>query len=175
MAAKIRSSRAPGKFHHARTRFAQATVRRLDHLAGHIGVGDDSPVHQQTGRRGEEGTYFYLRRLGYVMVARNSRSSRRGEIDLIGWDQDVLCLIEVKTRTSRRVQPGELRSTSISSGNSGSWRANTLGTWHRMCRGVSIWSMFTTKIRVLCPVWNCSKMPWSWRKIANSTVRIERI
>src|SRR4029077_18703534 len=69
---------------------------------------DVSPAHQQTGRRGEEEAYFYLRRLGYVMVARNFRSSRRrGEIDLIGWDKDVLCFIEVKTRTTRDVKPAE--------------------------------------------------------------------
>ena len=42
------------------------------------------------------------------MVARNYRSARRrGEIDLIGWDRDILCFIEVKTRTSRRVKPAE--------------------------------------------------------------------
>lgn len=89
-------------------RFTQATVGLLDHLAGHVMAADDSPVRQQTGRRGEADTYFYLRRLTYVMVARTYRSPRRrGEIDLIGWDQDVLCFIEVKTRTSRRVKPAE--------------------------------------------------------------------
>ncbi len=42
------------------------------------------------------------------MVARNFRSPRcRGEIDLIGWQEDVLCFIEVKTRTTRDVKPGE--------------------------------------------------------------------
>jgi putative endonuclease len=42
------------------------------------------------------------------MVARNFRSSRRrGEIDLIGWHQGVLCFIEVKTRTSHAVKPAE--------------------------------------------------------------------
>jgi putative endonuclease len=42
------------------------------------------------------------------MVARNFRSPlRRGEIDLIGWDGDVLCFIEVKTRTSHDVKPAE--------------------------------------------------------------------
>lgn len=64
--------------------------------------------HLRTGRRGEEAAYFSLRRLGYVMVARNWRSPRhRGEIDLIGWDGDVLCFIEVKTRTTRDVKPAE--------------------------------------------------------------------
>jgi len=66
------------------------------------------PAHQRTGRKGEEAAYFYLRRLGYVMVGRNFRSPhRRGEIDLIGWDEDVLCFIEVKTRTSHDVKPAE--------------------------------------------------------------------
>jgi putative endonuclease len=42
------------------------------------------------------------------MVARNFPSPRRrGEIDLIGWEGDVLCFIEVKTRTSRDVKPAE--------------------------------------------------------------------
>jgi len=40
------------------------------------------------------------------MVARNFRSPRRrGEIDLIGWEHDVLCFVEVKTRTTRDVKP----------------------------------------------------------------------
>jgi putative endonuclease len=61
-----------------------------------------------TGRRGEEDAYFFLRTKGYVVVARNFRSTRhRGEIDLIGWDKDVLCFIEVKTRTARAVKPAE--------------------------------------------------------------------
>ncbi len=64
-----------------------------------------TPSHQLTGRRGEEDAYFYLRRRGYVMVARNFRTARHhGEIDLIGWDNDVLCFIEVKTRTSHDVK-----------------------------------------------------------------------
>jgi putative endonuclease len=66
------------------------------------------PVHQVTGRRGEDDAYFYLKKRGYVMVARNFRSPRRrGEIDLIFWDKDVLCFIEVKTRTTRDVKPAE--------------------------------------------------------------------
>ena len=89
-------------------RFTQATVRALDWVAERTLPAEDIPAHQRTGRRGEEDAYFYLRRLGYVIVARNFRSSRRrGEIDLIGWDKNVLCFIEVKTRTTRDVKPAE--------------------------------------------------------------------
>ncbi len=86
----------------------QAAVRALDRLAARVLAPNETAAHQQTGRRGEEDAFFYLRKLGYVMVARNYRSKRhRGEIDLIGWDGDVLCFIEVKTRTSRQVKPAE--------------------------------------------------------------------
>jgi len=60
----------------------------------------EQPRHLLTGKQGEEAAYFYLREQGYVMVARNFRSPRhKGEIDLIGWDGDELCFIEVKTRS----------------------------------------------------------------------------
>ena len=89
-------------------RLTQATLRALDWLARQTLTPDKTPRHQQIGRRGEEDAYFRLRRLGYIMVARNFRSPRcHGEIDLIGWDGDVLCFIEVKTRTSRDVKPPE--------------------------------------------------------------------
>jgi putative endonuclease len=69
-------------------------------------------MHQRIGQRGEQDAYFHLRKLGYTMVVRNFRSPRRrGEIDLIGWEDDVLCFIEVKTRTSRDVKPPEAAST----------------------------------------------------------------
>jgi putative endonuclease len=89
-------------------RVTQVAIRALDWVAERTLGPEDGPAHQRTGRRGEEDAYFYLRRLGYVMVARNFRSSRRrGEIDLIGWDRDVLCFIEVKTRRTRDVKPAE--------------------------------------------------------------------
>jgi putative endonuclease len=66
------------------------------------------PGHLRLGVRGEEDAYFHLRKKGYVIVSRNFRSPRhRGEIDLIGWEKDVLCFIEVKTRTSRDVKSAE--------------------------------------------------------------------
>jgi putative endonuclease len=66
------------------------------------------PLTLRTGRCGEEEAYFYLRRLGYVIIARNYRSPHhRGELDLVGWHGDTLCFIEVKTRTTRDVKPAE--------------------------------------------------------------------
>ena len=83
-------------------------IRGLDWLASRAGRTDPRPLHQRVGTRGEEDAYFHLRKLGYAIVARNFRSPRcRGEIDLIGWDADVLCFIEVKTRTSRDVKSAE--------------------------------------------------------------------
>jgi len=83
----------------------QAMIRSLDWLAQHTGLVDRRPRHQRIGAQGEEDAYFHLRKLGYKIVARNFRSPRcRGEIDLIGWDAEVLCFIEVKTRTSHDVK-----------------------------------------------------------------------
>jgi putative endonuclease len=84
----------------------ETAIRLLDRVSARTRKRDAGPAHQQTGRRGKEAAYFYLRKRGYVMVARNYRSSRRrGEVDLMGWDKDVLCFVEVKTRTSRDVKP----------------------------------------------------------------------
>jgi putative endonuclease len=89
-------------------RVTHSTIRVLDFLAGRLLPKTSVAKHLRTGHRGEEDAYFYLRRLGYVMVARNFRSPRRrGEIDLIAWNNDVLCFIEVKTRTSHDVKPAE--------------------------------------------------------------------
>lgn len=86
----------------------RAIVRSLDWLAGWTLPPDEKPAHQRIGQMGEEDAYFFLRKRGYIMVARNFRSPRcRGEIDLIGWDGDMLCFIEVKTRTTLEVKPGQ--------------------------------------------------------------------
>jgi putative endonuclease len=89
-------------------RLTHVIVRILDWLARKTLPAKRIASHLRTGKRGEEDAYFYLRHHGYVMVARNFRSPlRRGEIDLIGWQKDVLCFIEVKTRTTRDVKPAE--------------------------------------------------------------------
>ena len=51
------------------------------------------------GMQGEAMVARYLRENGYRLAAHGYRS-RYGEIDLIAWDGDVLCFVEVKTRTN---------------------------------------------------------------------------
>jgi putative endonuclease len=64
--------------------------------------------HLVTGVRGEESAFFFLRRQGYTVVAQRYRSGLRpGDIDLIAWEEDTLCFIEVKTRSSRSVATAE--------------------------------------------------------------------
>jgi putative endonuclease len=83
-------------------------LRALDSAARFLPKKKIRPEHLETGRRGEEEAYFYLRRQGYVIVARNYRSPRsRSELDLVAWEGETLCFVEVKTRTTRDVKPAE--------------------------------------------------------------------
>lgn len=83
-------------------------MRALDAASEKLAAKDKVATHLVTGRAGEEAAYFYLRKLGYVMVARNWRIPHcKGELDLVAWDGDVLCFVEVKTRSSHDVKPAE--------------------------------------------------------------------
>ena len=90
------------------SRFTQVTLGALDWLAAKTLPPEDKPRHLRTGQRGEEDAYFYLRRMGYTIIARNFRSPHhRGELDLVGWERGVLCFIEVKARTTHVIKPAE--------------------------------------------------------------------
>ncbi len=55
---------------------------------------------RRTGIRGETYAYWYLRRHGYTLVARNyTFPGFKGEIDMAGYDGSVLAFVEVKTRS----------------------------------------------------------------------------
>ncbi|HYA96892.1 MAG TPA: YraN family protein [Methylomirabilota bacterium] len=67
--------------------------------------GDVKRQARETGVRGETYAYWYLRRLGYVFIARNYMPrGGKGEIDLIGYDGNTLAFVEVRTRTIRKEQ-----------------------------------------------------------------------
>jgi putative endonuclease len=64
----------------------------------------DTSAKQQarrTGVRGETYAYWYLRRQGYLLLARNyTAPGIKGEIDMVGYDGPVLAFVEVKTRSA---------------------------------------------------------------------------
>jgi putative endonuclease len=68
-----------------------------------FGPDEVSPAKRRalrTGVRGETYAYWYLRRHGYTLVARNfTTPGLKGEIDIVGYDGPVLAFVEVKTRT----------------------------------------------------------------------------
>ena len=66
---------------------------------------DGKTEAKRRGVRGETFAYWFLRRQGYVFVARNYvPRGAKGEIDLAGYDGDTLAFIEVRTRTAREDQ-----------------------------------------------------------------------
>jgi putative endonuclease len=72
------------------------------------GLAEDASAGRRTGIRGETYAYWYLRRRGYVLVARNYRiPGLHGEIDLVGYDGPQLAFVEVKTRTGKDAEPEE--------------------------------------------------------------------
>jgi putative endonuclease len=89
-------------------RIPELITAGLDRIARLLRGERSGPAHLRTGRKGEEMAYYFLRRQGYTIVARNWRCARhKGEVDLIGWDGSVLCFIEVKTRSSHAVKSAE--------------------------------------------------------------------
>ncbi len=90
-----------------RLRLMESAMDALDRAAGRRRPA--RAAHLVTGQRGERAAFFWLRRRGYIVVARAWRSARApGDLDLIAWQGDTLCLIEVKTRTTRAVAPAHL-------------------------------------------------------------------
>jgi putative endonuclease len=64
--------------------------------------------HLAVGERGELEAFFALRERGYTVVARRWQSVKvRGDLDLVAWDGDTLCFVEVKARTRRDLYPAE--------------------------------------------------------------------
>ena len=83
---------------------------RMHGLWARMGRGPATASHLATGLDGERAAYFELKRRGLRVVARRWTNARmRGDVDLIGWDGDRLCFVEVKTRTERDKSPAESR------------------------------------------------------------------
>lgn len=73
--------------------------RGLDDADGAVVPASKKEQARRVGVRGEAYAYWYLRRHGYVFIARNFTPSRaKGELDLVGYDGETLAIVEVRTR-----------------------------------------------------------------------------
>jgi putative endonuclease len=93
----------------ARITSLERTLASLSWLASRRGRADSMPAHLAVGIDGESAGYFHLRRKGYIVVARRwSAGNLPGDIDLVAWRGDLLCIIEVKARTARDATAAEV-------------------------------------------------------------------
>jgi len=87
----------------------ERSLAGLAWVARQRGRAASLPIHLVTGIEGEDAAFFYLRRKGYVVVARRwSAGNVAGDLDLIAWDGPMLCFVEVKTRTAHDMTPAEV-------------------------------------------------------------------
>jgi putative endonuclease len=57
---------------------------------------------RRRGLLGETFGYWYLRRHGYVFIAKNYMpQGAKGELDLVGYDGETIAFVEIRTRTVR--------------------------------------------------------------------------
>lgn len=90
------------------SRLYMAWLNRLESWLQRTQSRECLPEHLATGWRGELTAYFHLRRLGYTIVAQGWRSHiTPGDLDLVAWDGNRLCFVEVKARTGREVATPE--------------------------------------------------------------------
>lgn len=76
-----------------------AEAGALGAAAAVVPVNTKKELARKAGVRGETFAYWYLRRHGYVIVARNFMvAGVHGELDLVGYDGKVLAFVEVKLR-----------------------------------------------------------------------------
>ena len=92
----------------ARAGFAWVKWKSRRGLREEAAVARDDAKHAalRVGVRGETYAYWYLRRQGYVFIARNYEPDReKGELDLVGFDGDTLAFVEVRTRALVKGRP----------------------------------------------------------------------
>jgi putative endonuclease len=98
-----------GWWRHTKVTALERSASALEWLARRRGRWPTGPQHLATGFEGEKVGFFYLLRNGYTVVAQRWSSNRvRGDLDLVAWQGQTLCIVEVKTRSTHDIVPAEL-------------------------------------------------------------------
>ena len=69
-------------------------------------MSSDKSQAARIGREGERRVAEYLRQHGYIILRRNWRDSRYGEIDIIAENRENIVFVEVKTRSAGALVSG---------------------------------------------------------------------
>jgi putative endonuclease len=87
----------------------EQTQAGLEWLARRRDRAPNLPAHLEIGIKGEDLAYFHVSRKGYEVVARRwSAGNIPGDVDLIAWQDQLLCFFEVKTRTAHDATAAEV-------------------------------------------------------------------
>jgi putative endonuclease len=98
-----------GWIEQTRINWLERSLAGLNRVATRRGGKSNLPAHLATGIEGEDAAFFYLRRKGYIVVARRwSSGNVPGDLDLIAWQGPLLCIVEVKTRTAHDIAAPEV-------------------------------------------------------------------
>jgi len=98
-----------GRIAPRRVSLLEHALGTFDRIAERRGRAPNLPPHLATGIAGEDAAFSHLRRNGYIVVARRwSSGDVPGDVDLIAWQGQLLCFIEVKTRTAHDMTPAEV-------------------------------------------------------------------
>ena len=98
-----------GWLEQTRISWLELGLASLKWVANRRGQTGRLPAHLATGIEGEDAAFFYLRRKGYIVVARRwSSGNAPGDLDLIAWQGPLLCVVEVKTRTAHDIAAAEV-------------------------------------------------------------------
>jgi len=98
-----------GWLEQTRITWLERSLAGLDWVANRRSHSATLAAHLATGIDGEDAACFYLRRKGYIVVARRwSSGNVPGDLDLIAWKGPLLCIVEVKTRTAHDIAPAEI-------------------------------------------------------------------
>jgi putative endonuclease len=98
-----------GWLEQTRINWLERSLAGLNWVANLRGGKASLPAHLATGIGGEDAAFFYLRRKGYIVVARRwSSGNVPGDLDLVAWQGPLLCIFEVKTRTAHDIAAAEV-------------------------------------------------------------------
>jgi putative endonuclease len=98
-----------GWLEQTRITWMERSFAGLDWVANRRGATASLPAYLATGFEGEDAAHFYLRRKGYIVVARRwSSGTVPGDLNLIAWLGPLLSIVEVKPSTAHDIAPAEI-------------------------------------------------------------------